>query len=118
MNEPIVDESKSWARVLARISILAAMLCLSMNCVFNQLNPKSTSADVMFWSRAVGTLSLAVVVAGIVCGLVAAIQSARSRATDTLVMAIAGLVLNVGIIGVTIWVLWIISQSRDIIPAS
>lgn len=108
------QESRSWSRMLARLSIVAAMLCLSMNCVFNQLTAKSDPASMLGWNRIVGTCSIAVVVLGVLMGLFAMVRGIQRRSTDTATIAAIGLVLNLGIIFVTIWALSIV---RDMQPA-
>ena len=103
MNATAPDpDSKSSGRQLARLSIAAAFLSCTVNCVFSQLASRAGSQLI-----AVGWLvdwaSLAVVVTGVVLGVIASVGGWRRRSSDTAAIAAIGLVLNLGILFVVAW---------------
>jgi hypothetical protein len=82
-----------------------------MNCVFMQLTRRQAPTETELANQIVGWTSLAVVIAGIVAGAAAAVRGWRNR--DTLVIAALGLALNVGIVLVTLWMLYQLSLARS-----
>lgn len=103
MNQPATDpESQTLARYLARGSALGALVSCALNCVFVRLSGGPTGR---WWSLAwlVDWASLAIVVAGIGCGIAGLTLGLRRRSTDTAIIAAIGLVLNLGIVFVMVW---------------
>ena len=100
-------EPGRWA---ARLSILAAYVCFTLTCTFQQLTAKQKPADVWLLNQIVSWSSLLFVVAGIVLGVYGLIVGLR-RHSQTAGIAVIGLVLNLGIVFVMLWVMWILRQA-------
>lgn len=104
------EDSHSWPRWLARASLMAAFLCFAMNCVLMQVTSKQQPQETQLASAIVGWSSLAVVIAGLVVGVVAGVYGWKSRDRDTLVIAALGAALNGGIVLVMLWLLYQIGR--------
>ena len=95
-------DGPSRARWLARLSILAAFLSCTLNCVYSQLASRAGS-----WLGPYGWLidwsSLAIVLAGVALGGYGLVSGLRRKSADTATIAAIGLVLNLGILFVVIW---------------
>jgi hypothetical protein len=84
------------------MSILAAFLSCTLNCVFSQLAARSGDLLGRFgwlcdWS------SLALVLAGVGCGAAGLAGGIRRKSPDTAMIAVIGLTLNLGVIFVVVW---------------
>jgi hypothetical protein len=95
-------DSRSWPRWLARLSILAAFLSCTLNCVFSQVASRAGP-----WLGRFGWLvdwsSLLVVLAGATLGVVGLVGGRPRRSPETQAIAGIGLVLNLGILFVVVW---------------
>ena len=103
MNSQAPDaDARSTPRHLARLSIVAAFLSCTLNCVFNQLASRAAA-----WLGSLGWLvdwsSLTIVLAGVVLGAIGLAGGLRRKSADTATIATIGLVLNLGILFVVIW---------------
>jgi hypothetical protein len=100
--QPPDHDAGSRARLLARLSIVAAFLSCTLNCVFAQV-----AARVGEWLGRYGGLvdwsSLLVVLAGVTLGALGLAGGWRRNSSDTMVIAGLGLALNLGIVFVVIW---------------
>lgn len=105
-----VDDSRTLGRWLARLSALAAFVCFTLNCVLNQLLNKDGLPAGAVWNQVVGYASALVVLGGIVLGSVGLVAGIRRRSLDTAGVAIIGLVLNLGIVFVTLWALYALGK--------
>ncbi len=99
---PSDHDAGSWARQLARISVVAAFLSCTLNCVFSQVASRAGPALGSFgwlvdWS------SLLVVLAGATLGVLGIVGGWRRKSPDTQAIAAIGLVLNLGIVFVVVW---------------
>lgn len=99
------DHPRSAPRWAARGSLLAAFLCFAMNCVFMQLTSEQPPEETRLANQVVGWSSLAVVFAGLFAGGWAAAIALRRRWTDTALLAGLGVLLNGGIVLLTLWML-------------
>lgn len=102
------QETRSRARYAARISVACAYLCFTLSCAMNQLflrDAKSTNAQDAL-RLAVDSLSMSVVVLGLLLGSYGLVAGIRARSRDTSLISCIGLVLNGGIVFVVVWVLW------------
>ncbi len=113
MNVTALDpDSKSSGRQLARLSIAAAFLSCTVNCLFSQLALRAGSQLVGFgWL--VDWASLALVLAGVVLGAVALVSAWRRKSSDTAAIAAIGLILNLGILFVIAWYFAIIRPAAS-----
>lgn len=82
-----------------------------MNCVFMQLTRRQLPSETELANQIVGWASMAVVIAGIVAGAAAFVGGRKERSRDTLVMAAIGMLLNGGIVLVTLWMLYLIEAA-------
>ena len=95
----------SWPRWAARGSLLAAFVCFAMNCVFMQLTRKQLPSETELANQIVGWSSMAVVIAGLVAGAAAFVGGWKERSRETMVMAAMGVLINGGIVLITLWLL-------------
>lgn len=102
MSDTADPDGGSWGRRLARLSILAAFLSCTFNCVFSQVASRAgPSLGRLNWL--VDWSSLLVVLAGATLGVAAIIGGRQRRSLDTQVIAGIGLALNLGIVFVVVW---------------
>ena len=100
------DAPLAWPRWAARGSLLAAFLCFAINCVFMQLTSEQPPEETRLANQLVGWSSLAVVFAGLAAGGWAAAVALRRRWRDTALIAGLGVLLNGGILLLTLWMLF------------
>ena len=114
MNPQVPDaDARSTLRRLARLSIAAAFLSCTLNCVFSQLASRASS-----WLESYGWLvdwsSLAVVLAGVVLGAIGLRGGLRRKSADTTTIAGIGLVLNLGILLIVAWYFAVIRPQANV----
>jgi hypothetical protein len=95
-------DAGSWGRQFARLSVLAAFLSCTLNCVFSQVASRAGPTVGRFGWLVDGS-SLLVVIAGVTLGVMGVLGGRRRRSLDTQAIAAIGLVLNVGILFVVVW---------------
>jgi hypothetical protein len=93
------------ARLAARLAVIAAFVCFTMNCVLNQFILRGAPDQGRVWNLVVGSLSTLVVAAGVVLGAGALFVGIRRQDYDTAGIALIGLLLNLGILFVMFWAL-------------
>jgi hypothetical protein len=93
---------RSRERQFARLSILAAFLSCSLNCVFSQLVSRA-AGSLASYGWLVDWISLAMVVAGVGLGLTGLTGGWRRQSRDTAAIAAIGLALNLGILALVAW---------------
>lgn len=104
------DERTPPGRWAARLSIMAAFVCFTLMCSFQQLTAK-TPLDAVRWLYLVlNCVAMAVVLGGVVLGGYGLAIGLRRRSLDTAGIAVIGLVLNLGIVFVVVWGWWLIRQ--------
>lgn len=100
--EPPDHDAGSRARMLARLSIVAAFVSCTLNCVFGQVAARAGDWLGRFdWL--VGWSSLLIVLAGVTLGVVGILGGRRRKSVDTQIIAGLGLLLNLGIVFVVVW---------------
>jgi len=114
VNPQVPDaDTRSSPRRLARLSIAAAFLSCTLNCVFSQLASRAGS-----WLGSYGWLvdwsSLAVVLAGVVLGAIGLSGGLRRKSADTATIAAIGLVLNLGILLIVAWYFAVIRPQANV----
>ena len=65
------------------------------------------------WNLAVGSISTLVVVAGVAFGVVGLVAGIQRKSFDTSAIAIVGLLLNLGILFVMFWGLYVLSLAGN-----
>lgn len=102
MSEPGDDaDFRSRERRVARLSVLAAFLSCSLNCVFSQLAARAS--QVASLGGLVDWTSLALVLLGVALGAAGLAGGWRQKSRETAAIAAIGLVLNLGILLVVAW---------------
>lgn len=102
MNESTTPRSH-WA---ARMSIIAAYTCFLGNCLSNQLIARFGYDRLGGLGAVFGWVTMGLVLAGVVLGIYGLVEGRRRRATDTMAIALIGLLLNSGILAVAFYFLW------------
>jgi hypothetical protein len=97
-----------WA---ARGSIFAALGCFTGNCLVNRLVLVGELGEVSWLSTGVSVFTSGLVLLGLVLGGVGLFGGWRRGASDTIGVAVIGILLNLGIVALTIWALWVL---RDV----
>jgi hypothetical protein len=103
---PVSDAPLAWPRWAARGSLIAAFVCFTMNCVFMQLTSKQPPEETRLANQIVGWSSMAVVAGGLIAGGWALTESLRRGGRETAMIAALGLLLNSGIVLLTLWMLY------------
>lgn len=102
-------EPGRWA---ARLSILAAFVCFTLMCTFQQLTAKQQLVGFIAWAYyLISTIASLFVLGGIGLGFYGLTIGLRNRSRDTAGIAVIGLVLNLGIVFIVVWGKWLISQA-------
>ncbi|MFO0871402.1 MAG: hypothetical protein U0935_20960 [Pirellulales bacterium] len=96
----------------ARGSIIAALVCLFGNGVLNQLIIHRQWRDVAWLSWSMNIFTSGLLVAGLVLGAIGLAGGLRRRSSDTIGVAIIGLLLNAGIIALALWGLSVLRQTQ------
>jgi len=97
------------ARWVARLSLVAAFVCFSANCVSNRLLwTQGGTGFAPTLSAVISILTSLCVLVGVALGVAGIVLGRRARQSETTMLAVIGLLLNLGIIGVTVWVLWVL----------
>lgn len=105
--------SERRARWVARLSLVAAFVCFCANCVGNRLLWTQGGAGFApTLSQVISIATSLCVLAGVVLGVAGIVLGWRVKQSETIVLAVMGLLLNLGIIGVTVWVLWVLNANR------
>ena len=92
------------------MSILAAYICFTLTCTFHQLTAKQKADEVWLLNQIVGWISLLIVAGGIGLGIYGLVQGIKRR-NQTAGIATIGLVLNLGIVFVMLWFLWMFRKA-------
>lgn len=100
------------SHLAARGSIFAALLCFTGNCLLNQLVIKFQLAGAGWLSTTVSVFTSGLVIGGVVLGVIGLVGGRRRGSSDTVGVAVIGLVLNLGIIALTIWALTVLRQAN------
>lgn len=118
LNSPPADlestdpDARSWPRQAARLSIAAAYVCFTFSCVLNQLFLKPTSGDASWPRLVVDSVSFSIVLGGIVLGIQGVRGGLRQKSNQTAIIAFIGLLLNLGIVLLVLWGVWVLRNSR------
>lgn len=99
--------SSHWA---ARGSIFSALGCFTGNCLVNRLVLGGQLGDASWLSTAVSLFTSGLVLLGLILGGVGLYSGWRRKASDTIGVAVIGLLLNMGIVALTIWALWVLKD--------
>ena len=97
------DACPRWPRWAARASLTAAFVCFALNCVFMQLTREQLPSETELANQIVGSLGLAILIAGIVSAAAALVGGWKHSSRETLVLALMGILLNGGVIAAMLW---------------
>lgn len=100
------------ARWVARSSLIAACICFAANCVSNRLLwTQGGGGFAATVSLVVNILTSACLLSGVGLGLAGIILGRRARQGETILLAVIGLCLNLGIIGMSAWFVWVLRSA-------
>ncbi|WP_425613948.1 hypothetical protein NA78x_003795 [Anatilimnocola sp. NA78] len=95
-----------WPRHVARLSIIAAVACCLSQIAYAQLSAKEKSPEWSTADRVVSAAGIALLLSGVVLGIVALTAAIRRSNYDTGVIAVIGLFLNGGLLSLIAW--WVL----------
>jgi hypothetical protein len=98
----------AWPRHLARLSMIAAVLCFLSQVAYAQLSAKEKNPAWSATDRVVATVGIGLLVSGVVLAGVSLAGAIRSGNYDTGVIAVIGLVINGGVLGFLAWYMFVI----------
>lgn len=99
-------------RLAARFSNVAALACFSINCIANRILFNMPGHDPA-WDWIVGVLSSGCVFSGIAMGVYGLINGWRRKNSETATIAAIGLMMNLGIAAVTLWILTLLKEKAS-----
>lgn len=95
------------ARWVARLSLVAAFVCFAANCVSNRiLWTHGVTGGAALASSIISFVTATLVLVGVVLGAVGIVLGRRVRSPETTVLAVMGLLLNLGIVAIAAWTIW------------
>ncbi|MCE9524985.1 MAG: hypothetical protein K8R36_02910 [Planctomycetales bacterium] len=109
---PAVEESAHWSRHAARLSAASAFVCFTLNCVVNNLLLRNPEQPRNALRLIVDCLAGLIILVGLVSGIAGLSGGIRKKSSDTIGIAIIGLVLNSGIVFVILWGLWVLRSAK------
>jgi len=99
------------SHLAARCSIIAALLCFTGNCLANRAKPHLGADEGEWFGQLMSYMTLGIVIGGVVLGFWGLVDGIRRRSSDTIGVAIIGLVLNLGIIALMVWALRVLREA-------
>ncbi len=99
------------SHLAARFSVVAGFVCFIGNCLANRVIARQGFATAGWIGQVIGWLTMLVVLAGIGLAIVGLVDGRRRRASETIGVALIGLLLNLGIVALTFYGLWVIAQA-------
>ena len=101
-----------WSRHAARFSVISFFVCVTLSCVTNNLLFKNPQQPQDALRLVIDCLAALVVLNGFIFGIAGLIGGIRKKSSDTIGIAIIGLVLHSGIVFVVLWGLWILRSVK------
>jgi hypothetical protein len=95
-----------WPRYLARLSMVAAVVCFLSQVAYAQLTAKEKTPAWTTTDRVVSTAGVGLLLSGVVLGVVALGAAIRQGNYDTGVIAVIGIVTNGGVLALIAW--WVL----------
>lgn len=102
-NADATDYRADWSRQAARLAAASAFVCFTLNCVVNQLMLKNPQPGREWVWLTVNVISGFVIGMGIISGLAGLYGGIRKKSSDTIGIAVIGLILHGGILFVALW---------------
>lgn len=99
------------SHLAARFSIVVGYLCFLANCLANQMISRFGFEGGQWLGTIVGWSTSLLVVGGLVLGVIGWVGGRRRNATDTMGVAVIGILLNSAILGLMFYGLWMIAVS-------
>ena len=109
MQQPAKDDAGAgdyradWSRQAARFSVISFFVCITLSCVINNLlfkNPQHPQAMLRLVTDGIAGL---IIFGGYACGIAGLIGGIRKKSSNTIGIAIIGLVLHCGTLFVIMW---------------
>ena len=110
--EPASRPKLSRAHLAARFSLILAFASFAGNCVANQLAINIGIKRMSTLTLAASIVTSGLVFAGLGLGIYGFREGRRSGVIDTQHVALLGIMVNLGIIGLTLFGLWLIAGVR------
>ncbi len=106
---PAIEKAHAaWPRHLARLSMIAAVLCFLSQVAYAQLSAKGQNPRWSATDRAVAAVGIGLLVSGVLLAGIALSGAIRSGNYDTGVIAVIGLVINGGVLAFLAWYMFVI----------
>jgi hypothetical protein len=96
-------QKTDWPRHLARLAMVAAVVCFLLQVGYAQLTAKEKSPAWSTTDRAIAAAGIGLLLSGAALALVALIGAVRAKNYDTGVMATIGLAINGGVLAFIAW---------------
>lgn len=100
---PKTAPTTAWPRHLARLSMIAAVLCFLSQVAYAQLSAKEKNPAWSSTDRVVAAVGIGLLFSGVALGGGALFGAVRTRNYDTGVIAVIGLVINGGVLALLAW---------------
>lgn len=97
-----------WPRRLARLAMVAAVVCFLLQVSYAQLVAKEKSSAWSATDRVVAAAGIGLLLSGAVLASLSLIGAVRAKNYDTGVMATIGLVINGGVLALIVWYLLVV----------
>lgn len=91
--------------------MVAAAVCFLSQVAYAQLTAKEKRAEWTTTDRVVSTAGVALLVSGVVLGLISLAAAIRQRNYDTGVIAVIGILVNGGVLALIAWWLLVVRPS-------
>lgn len=98
----------NWPRHLARLSMIAAVLCFLSQVGHAQLTAKEKDPGWTARDRVAAGVGISLLISGAVLGAAGLAGAVRTKNYDTGVIAVIGLVINVGVLTLLAWYMLVI----------
>lgn len=105
---PEKPQKIAWPRHLARLSMIAAVLCFLSQVAYAQLSAKEKNLAWNATDRTVAAVGIGLLLSGVVLAGVSLVGAIRNGNYDTGVIAIIGLVINGGVLAFLAWYMFVI----------
>ncbi len=101
----------NWLRHLARLSMVAAVVCFLLQVSYAQLVAKENAPEWTSTDRIVAAVGIGLLISGVVLAAIALYGATRTGNYDTGVMALIGLAINGGVLAFIAWYLLVVRPS-------
>ncbi len=104
-----------WPRHLARLAMVAAVVCFLLQVSYAQLIAKEKTPVWTATDRVVAAVGIGLLVSGVLLAGVSLVAAVRTGNYDTGVMAVIGLFINGGVLALIAW--WVLVVRPGLPPS-